>query len=126
MEQQAVFQHPRFVRVTQFAKRAASQMFVSAEALVAARADSPTRFADPVREIRFVPFRRHERFVEQADALGDLVSRRYLRSIPADPITRSISTWVVLAPADPQKGGVYDVKSGAKGTGRDGSPYEQW
>jgi general secretion pathway protein G len=35
-------------------------------------------------------------------------------------------TWVVVAPADPQQGAVYDVKSGAKGAGRDGKPYEQW
>jgi len=33
---------------------------------------------------------------------------------------------VVLPPADPQKGAVFDVKSGARGTGRDGKPYEQW
>src|SRR5437879_3174077 len=60
------------------------------------------------------------------DGLGDLVSRRYLRSIPDDPITQSSATWVVLPPADPQKGAVFDVKSGAKGTGRDGKLYEQW
>ncbi len=60
------------------------------------------------------------------DALGDLVTKRYLRNIPDDPITQSSATWVVLPPADPQKGAVYDVKSGAKGTGRDGKPYEQW
>jgi len=60
------------------------------------------------------------------DGLGDLVARRYLRSIPDDPITQSSATWVVLPPADPQKGAVFDVKSGAKGAGRDGKPYEQW
>ena len=60
------------------------------------------------------------------DGLADLVTRRYLRSIPDDPITQSSATWVVLPPADPQKGAVFDVKSGAKGAGRDGRPYEQW
>ncbi|HMH16538.1 MAG TPA: prepilin-type N-terminal cleavage/methylation domain-containing protein [Burkholderiales bacterium] len=60
------------------------------------------------------------------DALEDLVTRRYLRSIPLDPITQSGATWVVLPPADPQKGAVFDVKSGAQGAGRDGKPYEQW
>src|SRR5262245_50582949 len=58
------------------------------------------------------------------DALDELVAKRYLRNIPDDPITRSSATWVVLAPADAK--GVFDVKSGAKGTGRDGKPYEQW
>jgi len=59
-------------------------------------------------------------------SLDDLVAKKYLRSVPADPITQSPATWVVIAPADPQQGAVYDVKSGAKGAGRDGKPYEQW
>lgn len=63
------------------------------------------------------------------DALDELVAKRYLRSIPDDPITGSSATWVVLAPKD-AKGlegkGVFDVKSGAQGTGRDGTPYEKW
>lgn len=59
-------------------------------------------------------------------ALEDLVTKRYLRSIPSDPITQSSATWVVIAPADPQKGAVYDVRSGAKGTGANGKPYDQW
>ena len=51
--------------------------------------------------------------------LEELVSKRYLRSIPRDPFTQSGSTWVVVPPADPQKGGVFDVHSAAKG-------YERW
>lgn len=60
------------------------------------------------------------------DALDDLVSRKYLRRIPPDPLTDSDKTWVVVPPADPQKGGVYDVKSGATGNGRDGTAYNSW
>lgn len=60
------------------------------------------------------------------ESLDDLVTKRYLRTIPGDPITQSSTTWTVVAPADPQKGGVYDVHSGAKGTGSNGKPYEQW
>ncbi len=60
------------------------------------------------------------------DALDDLVTKRYLRNIPDDPITQSSATWVLLPPADPKKGTVYDVKSGARGAGRDGKPYDQW
>ncbi len=59
-------------------------------------------------------------------SLGDLVTKRYLRSIPNDPLTQSSSSWLVTAPADPQKGGVYDVHSAAKGTGTNGKPYERW
>ena len=52
-------------------------------------------------------------------ALEDLVSKRYLRSVPSDPFTRSNSSWVPVPPADPKKGGVFDVHSAAKG-------YERW
>jgi len=54
-------------------------------------------------------------------SLDELVSKRYLRNIPPDPLTRSASTWVAVAPPGQQKdkGNVFDVKSGAKG-------YEGW
>jgi general secretion pathway protein G len=58
--------------------------------------------------------------------LEDLVSKRYLRSIPKDPLTQTASGWITVAPSDPQKGGVYDIHSAAKGTGSDGTPYERW
>jgi general secretion pathway protein G len=51
-------------------------------------------------------------------SLEELVSKRYLRSIPSDPFTRQ-PTWVAVPPADPKKGGVFDVHSSAKG-------YERW
>lgn len=59
-------------------------------------------------------------------ALEELVKKRYLRSIPADPITQSSATWVVIAPDDARKGGVYDVRSGAKGAGANGKAYADW
>ncbi len=59
-------------------------------------------------------------------SLDELASKKYLRGVPADPITRSRTTWILVAPADVQQGAVYDVKSGAQGVGRDGKPYEQW
>ncbi|HUF81582.1 MAG TPA: prepilin-type N-terminal cleavage/methylation domain-containing protein [Burkholderiales bacterium] len=60
------------------------------------------------------------------DALDELVKKRYLRRIPDDPITRSSGTWIVVAPDDPEKGGVYDVRSGAPGSGSNGAPYAEW
>ena len=60
------------------------------------------------------------------DTLDDLVVRKYLRGIPRDPITESESTWVVVPPDDPEKGGIYDVHSGADGIAVDGSPYVEW
>lgn len=59
-------------------------------------------------------------------SVDELTRLRYLRKIPADPITDSANTWIVIPPADPQKGGVYDVKSGARGKARDGTRYSDW
>jgi general secretion pathway protein G len=52
-------------------------------------------------------------------SLDELVSKRYLRTIPSDPFTASAGTWVAVPPSDRQRGGVFDIKSGAKG-------YEKW
>jgi general secretion pathway protein G len=59
-------------------------------------------------------------------ALEELASKKYLRAVPLDPITQSASTWVQVPPADARLGGVFDVRSGAQGTGADGRPYAQW
>ena len=55
--------------------------------------------------------------------LDELVARRYLRSIPADPITENAQSWVLVAPPSADQGAVYDVKSGAPGVTMDGRPY---
>ena len=60
------------------------------------------------------------------ETLPDLVTKKYLRRIPADPITDSDKTWIIVPPADPKKGGVFDIKSGAPGNGKDGTPYQSW
>jgi general secretion pathway protein G len=58
-------------------------------------------------------------------SLQELVTKRYLRKIPEDPITKSATTWVVVPPPAGQERGVFDVKSGAKGAASDGKPYAQ-
>lgn len=63
------------------------------------------------------------------DALSDLVTRRYLRAVPVDPVTDSRETWVTLPPpagTATAGGAVYDVRSSAPGTGADGTPFESW
>lgn len=60
------------------------------------------------------------------ETLDELVESNYLRALPMDPITESASTWQVVPPPDGQKGGVYDIRSGAPGNGKDGKPYAQW
>jgi len=64
-------------------------------------------------------------------SLDTLVSDGYMRKIPEDPITKSSDTWQT-EPAEPDPAnpstepGIYNVKSGAVGTGLDGSSYSDW
>ena len=47
------------------------------------------------------------------ETLDELVQKRYLRSVPVDPITEN-PNWIVIAPLDPAMSGVYDVRSAAR------------
>jgi general secretion pathway protein G len=60
------------------------------------------------------------------DSLDDLVSKKYLRSPPYDPITESSTSWLIIAPDNIEKGAVFDIKSGAPGNALDGSEYKDW
>ncbi|AME28736.1 type II secretion system protein [Burkholderia sp. PAMC 26561] len=59
------------------------------------------------------------------DTLQELVDKRYLRTLPVDPVARS-SNWSLIAPQDPDKGLIYDLKSTAPGTAADGTSYGEW
>ena len=64
-------------------------------------------------------------------ALDDLVSGGYLKSIPVDPVTHSSSTWVptmddTLQNVDQTDPGMTDVHSGSDQAGSDGQPYSTW
>ena len=62
--------------------------------------------------------------------LDELVAKRYLRAVPVDPLTQRSDSWLIVAPGNGtptlSAGGVFDVRSGAKGQARDGSLYESW
>ena len=69
------------------------------------------------------------------DSLQELVDKKYLRDIPADPFTKSKETWVVLPPVEPTgdvvteergNGAVYDVHSGSDLIGSNNVPYNEW
>lgn len=69
----------------------------------------------------------HDRY---PSTLDELVSRRYLRTVPVDPLTDRADTWTLLAPpagsdepADGLSGGVWDLRSGAQ---VEGKTYDQW
>lgn len=62
------------------------------------------------------------------DNLDALVEKRYLRSLPYDPIAESANKWVIVPPPGEQtdQTGVYDVHSGAEGNASDGTAYGSW
>ena len=60
------------------------------------------------------------------ESLEELAAKKYLRSIAPDPMTESAKTWVVVPPENSEKGGVYDVRSGAEGKARDGTAFKDW
>jgi general secretion pathway protein G len=60
------------------------------------------------------------------ETLEALAADKYLRRVPLDPVTESAATWLVVPPEDLQRGGVYDVRSGAPGRGQDGTEFVQW
>ena len=58
--------------------------------------------------------------------LAVLVEKKYLRSIPVDPIAKAADKWIVVNSDDPEDNGVKDVKSGAEGMGENGALYVSW
>ena len=60
------------------------------------------------------------------ESVESLAAEKYLRKVPVDPITESAATWVAVPPEDPQKGGVFDVRSGAQGKAQNGTAYGEW
>jgi len=60
------------------------------------------------------------------ESLAELAERKYLRSVPVDPLTESVDTWAIVPPAGDLPGAVYDLHSGATGNAADGSAYADW
>nr|WP_314584447.1 type II secretion system protein [uncultured Pseudomonas sp.] len=60
------------------------------------------------------------------ESLDDMVTHRYLRSLPQDPITGRSDMWVIVPPPEGVQGSVADIKSRSTGRARDGSLFGQW
>ncbi|MBP6187782.1 MAG: prepilin-type N-terminal cleavage/methylation domain-containing protein [Azonexus sp.] len=61
------------------------------------------------------------------ETIEELVTKRYLRKVPPDPITESTESWVIVPPPDePGQKKVWDIRSGAEGQGLNGSDYSTW
>lgn len=60
------------------------------------------------------------------ESLQRLADARYLRAVPLDPVTETTGDWVLMPHPDGVTPGIYDVRSAAKGTARDGTAFESW
>lgn len=59
--------------------------------------------------------------------LVNLTDKRYLRRIPADPLTQRNDTWVLVrVSSDDGEGGIVDVHSGSNAKASDGTAYRDW
>lgn len=65
----------------------------------------------------------HGRYPESLEVLVD---EKYIRSIPEDPFTASISTWILISPEGEDPTGIYDIHSGSYRVGLNGIPYNEW
>lgn len=84
-----------------------------------------TILAENLRNTRAVIDQYYSDTGHYPDSLEQLVEKKYIRSLPIDPITDSSSSWIVVPPED-GAGGVYTIKSGAPGNDRSGKPYADW
>ena len=82
-----------------------------------------TTLRDNLRILREMIDKHHADLGSYPQSLQDLVARRYIRSVPEDPITGSADTWQLIPSGDPNAAGTFDVRSGAEGVTRDGRAY---
>jgi general secretion pathway protein G len=59
-------------------------------------------------------------------SLEELVTERYIRDVPVDPIAQRTDTWVLLPPRSGSDKTIFNVKSGAPGVAKDGTEYANW
>lgn len=67
------------------------------------------------------------------DSLETLVTEKYIRKIPIDPMTGTTDTWELVyeepdasESSSDQPPGIIDVRSGSKATALDGTTYDTW
>jgi general secretion pathway protein G len=60
------------------------------------------------------------------ESLDELVEKRYLATLPFDPIVESSTGWTLVPVPEGYKGTVYDLHSAATGRAADGTAYAEW
>ncbi|VTU40514.1 PilD-dependent protein PddA [Variovorax sp. PBS-H4] len=61
------------------------------------------------------------------ERLADLVTLRYLRALPLDPVTERRDSWILqLRDEEGGRKVIHDIHSGATGNATDGTPFKSW
>ncbi len=61
------------------------------------------------------------------DEISVLVQKRYLRSIPVEPIADKHDNWIYVREENERgQGGIFDVHCDSDKAGSDGRPYREW
>jgi general secretion pathway protein G len=60
------------------------------------------------------------------DGLDELVTARYIRKLPVDPITKQADTWELVFSDDNETPGVIDVRSGSSALAANGTAFNEW
>lgn len=61
---------------------------------------------------------------EYPSSIEDLVTEKYIRSMPKDPITNTSTSWVLVY--DDTEGGIFDLHSSSEKIGRNNISYNEW
>jgi len=85
-----------------------------------------TILADNLRNTRAVIDQFYADTGRYPDSLEQLVEKKYLPTLPVDPIADSDAAWIIVPPEDLDKGAVFSIRSSAEGKGRNGKPYAEW
>jgi len=60
------------------------------------------------------------------ESLEVLTEKKYIRSVPQDPFTKSDETWILIPPDGEGLSGIYDIHSGSDRISLYGTPYNEW
>lgn len=58
--------------------------------------------------------------------LGELVEKKYLRSLPVDPMVKDGDDWELITGSENGSYGIRDIKSSSTAQARDGSHFNEW
>jgi general secretion pathway protein G len=59
-------------------------------------------------------------------SLEAVTQKKYIRTIPMDPITGSADTWILIPAEEEGLTGIYDIHSGSYKISLNGVPYNEW